>query len=380
MAYYLIKYLDVNGKKNRREFEGDTKFDAIENSRIDADRILSVNKSFNIGGNKLAIETQELIISEVKALAYSGQAMHIGVINILKRANIKKLSFDSALEDGSTISNILATAGISKPVVALIASGESSGRLHDALSSSMVYLHTQKKIKDQVKSPFTQSGIIILISFAMLMFLPKIIAPALNSLTSTLHAETNFMTSILLFIHGNDITIWIIIISIVGSLFLFKKKIRPFIRKIPVIKILDEFFVLKRSALLLMIFKPLFESGISISKSLIIIRSSMESDTDVGAVQMLIDKMNDGDSLSSSINNPVHWSPIFYNSFASFEKSVLSAQLELIDSVTFALLSRLTAISTKISSIANLFGKFLGFLALLLIIVGYYFPSLTASV
>ncbi len=380
MSYYLIKYLDANGKKIRREFEGDTKFDAIENSRINTDRILSVNKSFSFGSKNLAIETQELIISEIRALAYSGQAMHNGVINILQRANIKKLNIDNIVDDGSTISDILALAGIGKPVVALVASGESSGRLHDALNSSMIYLQTQKKIKDQVKSPFTQSGIIILIAFAMLMLLPKIIAPALKSLTSTLHAETNFMTSVLLFIYNNDLQIWLTILTIIATILLFKKKIRPFIRKIPVLKILDEFFVLKRSALLLMIFKPLFKSGISISKALLIIRSSMESDTDVQAVQLLIDKMNDGDNLSSAVNDHIYWSPIFYNSFASFEKSVLSAQLELIDSVIFALLSRLTVISTKISSIANLLGKFLGFLSLLLIIVGYYFPSLTASV
>ena len=382
MSYYLIKYLDSNGNKHHKEVESSSKLNAIDNSKIDPNSILSVSRSIAFGRRDLSLDVQELIISEIRALAYSGQALHQGLIDILQRANIKrKISIQDVTDDGNTISNILATVGVSKIIAALIASGESSGRLQASLDSALLYIQSQKKILAKVKAPFTQGLIVISLAFTIMMFLPKIIAPALDNLTSSsLSIDTNVVTDILIFIYKNNNSIWLVILSTITTIFLLRKIIWVKVRRLPLLRLLDDFFILRRSTLLLMIFKPLFESNISLNKTLTIIKSSMSSDTDTKAVQELLDKMNNGEKLSSAIRDPNYWAPAFYNSFASFEKSILSAQLDLINTVTFALISRLTITSTRISSVANFTGKIIGFLSLFMIIIGYYFPSLTANV
>ncbi len=382
MSYYLIRYLDPQAKKKQIEFEGNTKLDAIENSGINPDQILSVSLAIHFGSQDLSLDVQELILSEVRALARSGQAMNKGLTRILKRSGIsKKAVLGIASDDGKTISKIFSDIGMSKAVVAVVGAGESSSRLDSALDNTLIYIQSQKKIQNQVKAPFTEGIIIVSLALIMIMVLPTIVAPALEILTAgELNIETNFMTDLLIYINTNNGIIWIVMLSIVVLVFIARKYIWSAANNMPGLANINEFFILKRSVLLLMILRPLFESGIPLNKSLNIIKNSMSSNADIKAMQSLIDRMAIGESLSRSITNPEHWSPIFYNSFASFEQAVIAAQLELIDTVTHALLSRLSIITGKISSSASILGKLLGFFALLMLVLGYYFPSLTASV
>lgn len=379
MAKYLIKYLDSNANKHQAEFDGNTKSVAIENSKLSAEQIISVNLIVTLGSTELKLDIQELIISEIRALSKSGQAMGAGLKKILKRSGVAKKT-TLGVDDGKTVSEILSDVGMSKAVVAVIAAGESSSRLDSALNSSLAYLASQKKIRNQVKTPFTEGVIIISLATLMIMELPGIVAPALATLNSgELSIDTNFLTDIMLGINAYHGEIWLGILGFIATMFGAKQYIWPVLKVLPIFDALNEFFVLRRSVLLLIILRPLFESGIPLNKSLNIIKSSMTSNTDVEAMNAVIDKMGQGKSLSATIQDEEYWSPILYNSFATFEQAVLSAQLELMDTITYALLSRLTIVTGSISTTANLLGKLMGFFALLMLVIGYYFPSLTAS-
>lgn len=381
MAYYLIKYLDDQANKKKGEFEGRTKSEAVENSHISPEHILSVNLAIHFGSNELALDVQELIISEIRALAQSGQAISRGLARIVARSGLAKKTTLGTADEGKTISKSLADIGMSRAVVAVVAAGESASRLDEALSNSLAYIQSQKKIRERVKAPFTQGVIIVLLAVLMIMFLPLIIAPALETLTAgELEIETNIMTDLLLFIERNNGFIWLVLLLIAGLITLLRGYIWQIAHKAPVLAGLKEFFILKRSILLLMILRPLFESGIPLGRALVIIKSSMSSSTDTIAMESLVAKMALGQSLSRAVVDKKYWSPILYNSFASFEKSILEAQLELIDTVTQALLSRLSIITARISNQASIIGKVLAFFALLMLIIGYYFPSLTANV
>ena len=379
MAYYLIRYLDNQANKQQIEFQGNTKLEAVEKSGINPEQIIGVSLAVHFGSQDLALDIQELILSEIRALARSGQAMNKGLARILKRSGIAKKNI--VLDDGKTVSKILSEVGMSKAVVAVISAGENSSRLDNALDNTLTYIQSQKKIQDQVKAPFTEGIIVVSLAIIMIMVLPTVVAPALETLTGgELSIETNIMTDLLQYIDANNGTIWLVLLGIVVSIFLARKLIWQFANRFPGLAGLNEFFILKRSVLLLMILRPLFESGIPLQKSLNIIKSSMASNADINAMQSLIDRMAIGQSLSRAVTNEKYWSPIFYNSFASFEQAIIGAQLELIDTVTHALLSRLSIITARISTRASLMGKLLGFFALIMLVMGYYFPSLTASV
>lgn len=382
MAHYLIKYLDDNAYKKQLEFEGNTKVDALEKSNLNPNQVLSISLVIKFGSSELSLDIQELIISEIRALAQSGQAINKGLVKIIKRAGVaKKTNLLVDIDKGRTISKILSDIGMSKAVSAVVSAGENASRLDNALENSLIYIRSQKEIRNQIKSPFTEGIIIVLLSIAMIMFLPIIIAPVLDTLISgELMVDTNTMTDLLIFIAHNNLVIWIGITVFVLALFLLRKVIWEITTDFPILSNLNEFFILKRSVLLLMILRPLFESNISLNYSLNIIKSSMISRSDNQAMALLINKMSIGQPLSRAMMDKKYWSPILYNSFASFEQSILEAQLGLIDSVTQALLSRLTIVTHRISIQASLTGKLLAFFALLMIIIGYYFPSLTANV
>ncbi|MBW5290056.1 MAG: hypothetical protein Rsou_0511 [Candidatus Ruthia sp. Asou_11_S2] len=55
MPWYLIQYLDQDGRKRRIEVEGADDAEAIKNSRIDENKILKATKSVVIGSRDLPL-------------------------------------------------------------------------------------------------------------------------------------------------------------------------------------------------------------------------------------------------------------------------------------------------------------------------------------
>ncbi len=383
MPWYLIQYLDEEGRKRRVEVEGVDDVEAIKNSRIDENQILKTSKSITIGSRDLPLGIQELILSQVRALVYSGQTVNSGIEHMLSRIGTlkkKKKEIQFLLASNAVVSEILQAMGVSKASVALVRAGESSGQLKEALDSALQHAQAEKAIKEQVSSPFTQGLVIILLALGMVMGLPNMIGPALGTLIDAgLDLDTNIFTDILLFIFHYNSQIWWGLLGLVVFVAIFRKLIWLVAQDLPGFRLMKDFFILKRSVLLLMVFKPLFASGISLNKSLEIVKGSMNSASDIKAINNVVLMMESGASLSIAIHNHNDWSPMFYNSFASFEQATFEAQMQLIESVTVALLGELKNISAKIALAAGILGKVLGFFALMMMIIGYYFPSLTAS-
>jgi type II secretory pathway component PulF len=383
MAWYLIQYLDEDGKKQRIEVEAPTEEEAVRESKIRQTNVLKVGKSIKFGNQDLPLETQELILSQIRALVFSGQTINMGVEHMLNRiAKIKPKAKQVRLQlkSGGTVSEVLTTMGLSKAGIALVRSGEASGRLSEALDSALSHVKAEKAIKAEVSSPFTEGITIVLIATGMLMGLPGMIAPAMNSMADAgLNIETNFLTDMLLFINDYNAEIWYVLLGIIVGSFVFRKLLWKVLQNVPGFRVMKDFFIIKRSVLMLMVFSPLFSSGISLSKALEIIKSSMSSASDNKAVNQVVANMRKGMSFSAAINDKENWAPLFYNSFSSFEQATFEAQMGLIESVTDALLGELKGVSKKIATTAGIVGKFLGFLALMMMIGGYYFPSLTAS-
>lgn len=382
MAYYLISYIDDEGKKQRVEVESNTEAEAIALSKIGTQNIDKVSKSFVIGNKDLPLETQELVLSQIRALVFSGQTIDNGISHMVKRIGglkSKKKSIELQLKGGATISDLLSVMGISKAGVALVRSGESSGRLSEALDSALDHVKSEKAIKSEVSSPFTQGIVIVLIAIGMIMGLPGMIAPALETLINAgLKVETNILTDMLVFINKYNSEIWYTLFGSIIVFVVFNKPIWYVLQNVPGFRVIRDFFILKRSVLMLMVFKPLFASGLSLNQALSIIKASMSGKANIKAINDVVDGMNQGLSLSDAIANK-NWAPLFYNSFGAFEQATYDAQLKLIDSVTEALLGELKNASKKIAAAAGILGKFLGFLALMMMVIGYYFPSLTAS-
>lgn len=383
MPWYLIQYIDSEGSRERIEIEGDSEDEAISFAKINEDQVEKISKSVKIGSQDLPLEIQELILSQIRALVFSGQTIGVGIEHMLNRISklkpkIKVIKLQ--LESGATVSEILRVMGISKAGVALVRSGETSGRLSEALDSALSHVKAEKAIKSEVSSPFTEGITIVLIAVGMLMGLPGMIAPAMASMQKAgLNLETNFLTDMLIFINENNSEIWYAMLGIVVFSVIFKKTLWRLLQNVPGFRVIKDYFIIKRSVLMLMVFKPLFSSGISLSKALDIIKTSMSSPADNKAIKQVVDSMEHGASFSSAIHNEENWAPMFFNSFASFEQATFDAQMGLIESVTEALLGELKGVSKKIALTAGITGKFLGFLALMMMIGGYYFPSLTAS-
>ncbi|WP_201341387.1 hypothetical protein [Abyssogena phaseoliformis symbiont] len=114
--------------------------EAIKNSRIDENQILKPTKSMVIGSRDLPLSVQELILSQIRALVYSGQTVNSGIEHMLSRIGAlkkKKKEITFLLESSVVVSDILSAMGISKASVALVRAGESSGKLKEALDSAL---------------------------------------------------------------------------------------------------------------------------------------------------------------------------------------------------------------------------------------------------
>jgi type II secretory pathway component PulF len=383
MAYYLITFVSDEGKKQRVQVEGKTEAEAISYAKINSSQIDKVAKSMVIGSTDLPLETQELIVSQIRALVFSGQTIGVGInymMDKIKAVRKNKVLINLQLQQGATISDLLTAMGISKASIALVRAGESSGRITEALDSALSHIKSEKAIKAEVSSPFTEGLFIVLLAIGMLMGLPGLIAPAMETMAGAgLDLETNFLTDMLIFINEYNSEIWYVLLGTIVAFVVFNKILWGLLKNVPGFRLIRDFFIIKRSVLTLMVFKPLFASGITLTKTLDIIKDSMSGGADVKAINKVVDKLNAGSNFSQSINNKDDWAPLFFNSFASFEQATYDAQLGLIDSVTEALLGELKGVSKKIATFAGIIGKFLGFLALMMMILGYYFPSLTAS-
>jgi type II secretory pathway component PulF len=383
MAHYLITFVNDEGKKQRVQVEAKTEDKAVRYAKINPSQIDKVSKSAVIGSQDLPLETQELVVSQIRALVFSGQTINVGInymLDKIKAIRKHKILIELQLNQGATISDLLTAMGVSKTSVALVRAGESSGRITEALDSALSHIKSEKAIKSEVSSPFTEGLFIVLLSIGMLMGLPGLIAPAMETMAGAgLDLETNFLTDMLIFINNYNAEIWYALLGTIVAFVVFNKILWGLLKNVPGFRLIRDFFILKRSVLTLMVFKPLFASGITLTKALDIIRDSMSGSANVKAINKVVEKLNAGSNFSQAINNKDDWAPLFFNSFSSFEQATYQAQLGLIDSVTEALLGELKGVSKKIAMAAGLLGKFLGFLALMMMILGYYFPSLTAS-
>ncbi len=249
----------------------------------------------------------------------------IDALNILKQQTIKK-SYRNLLEDidkeiksGNSLSNALKKNKnyFSNLYIALVRSGEASGKLNEILLKLADTLESEKEFKSKISSALIYPIIIIVAMIGVMFIMITFVIPKLLGLYKDFNIDLPLTTKILIFISNIMVKMWPLILIMIFGLFIsaqrlfkieaIKYKIDEKFLKIPVFGQIIQKAALVNTTRTLSI---LIKSGISILDGLRIITDIVDNLVYKKAFEQIYKEVEKGKTLGTALNNAGIFPPI----------------------------------------------------------------------
>lgn len=245
----------------------------------------------------LSFITDRVTLSDISymtrqlAIMLSAGLTLVDGVEIIKRQTRKPTlhlileEIDSDLKEGKNFSEALQKhRPFSKLYVALVKSGEASGKLNTILQRVAENLEKQKEFNSKVKNALIYPAVIITAMILMMFVMVTFVMPQLLDLYKNFNVVLPLPTRILLAVSGFSSTFWpIIVAAVVGGIFLFRNIIKTppgrlaydaFMLQVPVMGNIVRISALVNTTRTLSI---LISSGVSILDGLSIITQASEN-------------------------------------------------------------------------------------------------------
>jgi len=242
----------------------------------------------------------------------------IDSIEIIKKQTSKPalknmlIDIDKALRDGKTFSQGLSRypKQFSHFYIALVKSGEASGKLDEILSKLAENLESQREFRQKIKNAMIYPVIIITAMFSMMFVMFAFVMPQLLSLYDSFQVELPASTRVIMkvskFMEANWMFILIGIITTIGALLKFKSSKKgtelfdKYILKVPLLGAITKTSALVDATRTLAI---LIASGVPILDGLVIVIDVNSNTLFKAAFKMIKEKVEKGMSIGTAMSN-----------------------------------------------------------------------------
>lgn len=286
-------------------------------------------KEFNLGflGNL----TQQVNFNDIVdftrqiAIMLNAGLTLIESLEILKKQTTKlplrKMieTIDAKIKGGSSFSAALKNykKNFSNLYIALVRSGELSGKLGEILLRLADNLEKEREFKNKLKGAFIYPIIIVACMFVIMFIMVTFVLPKLLGLYKDFNVELPFSTKILIGISNFSARFWpLIFVLIVVSFYFFKKYLSTkigkksfdqFILKLPIFGNISSIFLLVESTRTLAI---LITAGVSILEALSIVVDSTDNLVFQQAFLTVSQKVEKGQSMGTALQQEAIFPPI----------------------------------------------------------------------
>ncbi len=249
----------------------------------------------------------------------------IDALNILKQQTVKK-SYSDLLEDidkeikgGNSLYNALRKHKnyFSNLYIALVRSGEASGKLNEILLKLADTLEREKEFKSKISSALIYPIIIIVAMIGVMFVMITFVIPKLLGLYKDFNIDLPLTTKILIFISNIMVKMWPLILMMIFGLFIIvprllkieaiRYRIDEKILKVPVFGQIIQKAALVNTTRTLSI---LIKSGISILDGLQIVTDITDNLVYKKVFDQIYKEVEKGKTLGSALNNAGIFPPI----------------------------------------------------------------------
>lgn len=201
--------------------------------------------------------------------------------------------------------------------IALIKSGEATGKLAEVLTKLSDNLEKEQEIKGRLKNALIYPAVVVIAMFAVMFILMTFVVPKMLQLYSEFGSELPFTTKVLIFVSGVFVNYWtlilagIFVLSYFGQAYVKTKKGKRSIDKvllsIPKVRNVVSVSALVNSTRTLSI---LINSGVSILEALTIIVDTTDNILYQESFRRIYKEVERGRSLGAAFSNETIFPPI----------------------------------------------------------------------
>lgn len=303
----VIDYLQKNGyfPITVSEIKGEKSIFSIFDNTVSFNDIVDFTRQIAIMLNAglTIIDSLEILKKQVKK--FGMQKIITSIDNDIKAGN----SFSSALKKYPN--------NFSGLYIALVKSGEASGKLGEILLRLADNLEKEREFKNRLKGALIYPAIILVGMFIVMFIMITFVIPKLLNLYKDFNVTLPLTTQILIAISSFSVRFWpLIIISLLASLYFLKKYFQTkigknnldiFMLKLPIIGRVVSISSLVDSTRTLAI---LVGSGVSILDALAIVVDTAENMVYKKAFERVTEKIEKGQSLGVSLEQEGIFPPI----------------------------------------------------------------------
>ncbi len=292
---------------------------------IKIELVKNTNLSFlNLINNKINFNDLVDFTRQIAIMLNAGLTL-IDSLSILKKQVqkpallnlISKIDFD--IKSGNSFSSSLKKFPNMFPslYVALVRSGEASGKLGEILLKLADNLEKEREFKSKLKGALIYPVIILIAMFIVMFIMITFVIPKLLNLYKDFNMSLPLTTQILIMISSFSVRFWpLIILTIVGIGYLINRYLKTnqgkeifdnFLLKLPVIGKTIAISALVNSTRTLAI---LVSSGVSIIEALEIVVDTSDNIVFQKAFKNIIKKVEKGQSLGEAMNQEEVFPPI----------------------------------------------------------------------
>lgn len=384
MALWTVSYVGNDGQKAKLSIAAESAAEARDKSGIHGSRILSVSPSFigaiseKLTAPRVSIENQILLLSSLAAMAAAGENIDDALRSLIRGDRVLR-KLEPKFESATLTSDRLRMMAFDTEAVLLTQVGEKSGSLSNSLLIAAKQLMVRKKMLAGIGKGLLPGVILMLAGLAALTGLPLVFEKLILEFKNTpdLSIKTGLATDILLGVSHVVRNYWTIAVAVIIGIVVFHRPLWVYARKIPILSMVEDYFLHARALRFLSAYRPLSEAGINVYDALMEMRRD-SGFSDRAVYQQMLDSLKAGSSFSQTIDTPA-WPEIIRRGMRNFENADPEKRLVIIDNILDLLMQRLEMISGTLSRVSYFIGMMMALAAIAIIVLGAMLPLISVK-
>lgn len=272
MSSWTVHYWGEHGLCSKVVAAG-SKQSALALAEVPAARVVKVAQSWmfsvaslDFGASlKPSLKVQTLFVARALALFVSGRAALVNrLIVSLPELNRIAKRHPQSLRDDIELSAKLRYLAFATGIVAIIESGEKTGRLVTALETSLTYLKQLLEASRNSSRQFVFGVILVVVSLLTFFLIPLLLTEPINMLTNLRGVKVEFTTAtyVLLFVNTLVRDYWWLLSAVTCGGFVLTWRFRHALLQLPLLQVFGKLRKIRRSIHFLVTWRAFRVAGI----------------------------------------------------------------------------------------------------------------------
>ena len=384
MATWTIRYWGDHGTCSK-VVDADSRQSALELAEIPLPRVVKIARNRILPAMNFGLEAtlkpsrriQALFLARALALFAGGGASLVNrlITSLPELGRIAKKRPQS-LRDDLELSAKLRHLAFFPEVVAIIESGEKTGRLTDALETSLLYLKQMLEISGKNSKQFAFGALLVVASLTMFFSLPLLLTEPIDMLRKLRGIEIGFTpaTHVLLFVNALVRDYWWLLVAGLGCGAFAVWRFRHVLAEVAPFRVFGTLQKTRRSIHFLIVWRAFRVAGLPLEEQ----AGTLSAALGARACAHMIERLRRGESLTETLSQRF-FSPTLVLAVAGLSQVNTGVFSGIVDMLLTSLREEQRAGASRAAAAMYVTGAILTIATVLLLAFGLIFPIMGAS-